>query len=338
MKNSLYKSIWFFADHRYRSRQWRWNQTWMVTDKNDISLGKTDKHYRHLTDNNIITPEDQCTPTHVLNAIQSSIKEEENVWYFRYEVMSDFQQQPNEQVHVLNTRITTLFNNCKFQNHQTKETIKITLLQHAVKFYEARDWIRLQDQTQLTYSALLQHCKTLKQCCKQFQKAKLWGHAELTTLSAATLTTFSVYQDVLTTTHIQYPRCGYSHPWGNCPASNKECYNCHGIDHYTALCRQPWGLRKPRDRRRQSRLWQRRSSSHRQRTHSPSRSRQSSQRNNSHSPSTTCRSNRYRRSPTLIRHQVSYITFNTQSSQEGRLLTIVAAVGHIIPHNTPNDN
>ena len=30
--------------------------------------------------------------------------------------MSDVQQQPNEQIHALNTRITTPVNNCRFQD------------------------------------------------------------------------------------------------------------------------------------------------------------------------------------------------------------------------------
>ena len=60
--------------------------------------------------------------------------------------MNNFRQKPNEQIYVLNTRITTVVNNCKFQDHQTKKTIKHMLLQHAVRFHEARDWIRLQDQ------------------------------------------------------------------------------------------------------------------------------------------------------------------------------------------------
>ena len=29
------------------------------------------------------------------------------------------------------------------------------------------------------------------------------------------------------------------HPQGNCPATGKECFNCHGTGHYTALCRCP---------------------------------------------------------------------------------------------------
>ena len=63
--------------------------------------------------------------------------------------MSDVRQQPNEQIHTLNTRITTLFNNCRFQVHQTTETIKTMLLQYTIKFHEARDWIRLKTQQHL---------------------------------------------------------------------------------------------------------------------------------------------------------------------------------------------
>ena len=99
-----------------------------------------------LIDNNTISPEDQLTPVSALKAIQSCIKEEEeHLWHYRAKLMSVFRQQPNKQIHALNTRITILINNCKFQDHQTTETIKIMLLQHAVKFHEARDWIPLQD-------------------------------------------------------------------------------------------------------------------------------------------------------------------------------------------------
>ena len=45
----------------------------------------------------------------------------------------------------------------------TTDTTKFMLLQHAVRFHEARDWICLQDQGQLTYASLLQYCKTLEQ-------------------------------------------------------------------------------------------------------------------------------------------------------------------------------
>ena len=72
--------------------------------------------------------------------MQSCIKEE-HFWHFRDEVMSNFHQQPNEQKLALNTRITTLVNNCKFQDHHSKETIKFMLLQHAVNF--TRQWIGL---------------------------------------------------------------------------------------------------------------------------------------------------------------------------------------------------
>ena len=198
--------------------------------------GEDRQALQSLIDNNTITPEDQKTPKHALKAIQSCIKEEEHFWHFRDEVMSDFRQQPEEQIHALNTRITTLVNNCAFQDQQTKDTIKLMLLQHAVKYHKACDWIRLQDQTQLTYTSLLQHCKLLEQCCEQFQKAQARGRAELTTLSAATATTSSIHQDAISINH-QCGKCGHKHPRGNCPAAGKECYNCHGTGHYTALCK-----------------------------------------------------------------------------------------------------
>ena len=46
-----------------------------------------------LLDNNTITPEDQLTPTCVLNAIQTTIKEDEHFWHFRDECLSDFRQE-----------------------------------------------------------------------------------------------------------------------------------------------------------------------------------------------------------------------------------------------------
>ena len=115
-----------------------------------------------MIDNNTIMHEDQQTPTKALKTIQSYIKDEEHFWYFRDKVRSDVRQQPTEQIHALNTRITTLVSNCRFQEQQTTETIKIMLLQHAVQFHQAKDWIHLQDQNQLTYASLLQHCKMLE--------------------------------------------------------------------------------------------------------------------------------------------------------------------------------
>ena len=115
--------------------------------------------FQNLIDKNIITPEDQLTPIHALKAIQTTIKEDEHFWHFRDEVLSDFRQEPNEGMHSLSNRITNLINNCKFTYSNTKETLKIMLLVHAIKYHEARDWIRLQDQSTLTYQSLLNHCK-----------------------------------------------------------------------------------------------------------------------------------------------------------------------------------
>ena len=113
------------------------------------------------------------------------------------------------------------------------------LLAHAIKYHEARDWIRLQNQNTLTYQSLLAHCKLLEQRCEQFQKAQLKGRAELTTITAAASVTSSVHQDTVTTHKKSYcTRCGYNHPKGSCPTSGQQCYNCSGFGHYTALCKK----------------------------------------------------------------------------------------------------
>ena len=60
--------------------------------------GEDGQALQTLLDNNTITPEDQHTPSKALKAIQTTIKDEEHYWHFRDEVMSDFQQQPDEQI------------------------------------------------------------------------------------------------------------------------------------------------------------------------------------------------------------------------------------------------
>ena len=83
-----------------------------------------------LLDNNTITPEDQLTPTHVLNAIQTTVKEDEHFWHFRDKLLSDFRQEHQEDIPSLNNRITQLINNCKFTDSTTKDTLKLMLLTH----------------------------------------------------------------------------------------------------------------------------------------------------------------------------------------------------------------
>ena len=145
--------------------KWGWHQIKMMFQGEDRQAIQT------LLDNNTITPEDQHTPGHALKAIQTSIKEDEHFWHFRDELLSNVRQESQKGIHSLNNRITTLINNCKFTNTSTKETLKLMLLAHAIKYHEAREWIRLQDQTRLTYQSLLNHCKLLEQRCEQYCKS-----------------------------------------------------------------------------------------------------------------------------------------------------------------------
>ena len=51
--------------------------------------------------------------------------------------------------------------------------MKLMLLQHAVKYHEAHDWICFQDQDTLTVQSLLNNCTQLEGRCEQFKQAQV---------------------------------------------------------------------------------------------------------------------------------------------------------------------
>ena len=170
-----------------------------------------------LIDNNTISTEAQHTPSLALNATQSVIKD---VHFLNYsdEILSELCQLPDEGIHSLNTSITTLVKKCRFTNEETRETIKVMLLQHTVKNHKVRDWICLQNQNTLSYQSLPVHCKQHDQHCEQFQQVKTQGRAQLTSLALASTTTSSVHADTVTSLNPKCSHCGYYHPGASCPA------------------------------------------------------------------------------------------------------------------------
>ena len=112
--------------------------------------GEDRKALQSLIDSGVVTPEHMLTPKAALDAIGTTIKSEEHFWAYRDELVSDLQQQPDEGIHVLSQHIGDLITKSKFGNAQTTEAFKLVVLQHAVKYHDARDWIRQQDQSQLT--------------------------------------------------------------------------------------------------------------------------------------------------------------------------------------------
>ena len=140
--------------------------------------GKDRKVLQTLVDNGVITSEHRKTPRATLDAIATTIRSEEHFWAHRDELVSDLWQLPGEGIHELFQHICDLITKSKSMHGPTIEMLKIVVLQHAVRYYKARDWIRHQDQSQLTYQALLSHCKMLKLQCEQFQKAKERGSCQ----------------------------------------------------------------------------------------------------------------------------------------------------------------
>ena len=174
-----------------------------------------------LTDNGTITEENIKTPCATLDSISTTIKAQEHFWVQRDELLSGIRQQPNEGIHVLSQCICNFVTKFKFPHVQTQEMLKIMLLQHAVHFHEAREWICQQDQSKLTCQSLLSHCKLLESRCEQYQKARERGQANLTSISAATASASSIHTDILTMqTHCN--KCGYTHPPNKCSTYGQQ--------------------------------------------------------------------------------------------------------------------
>ena len=146
--------------------------------------GKDWQILQTLIDNGTITKK-QKTPQQVLDAIAMTIKSEEHFWHFQDE-LSDVYQHLDEGIHSLNTKITAFINSCRFSHDMTKETLKIMVLQHVVRYHKASHWIWLQDQFQLTYKALLTHTQLLESQCNQYHRGKEKGQTDLISLLAAT--------------------------------------------------------------------------------------------------------------------------------------------------------
>ena len=175
-----------------------------------------------------------------LKAIQSIIKEDVHFWHHRDELLTGLRQLPNEGIHPLSTHIITIIGKCKFPLHEVKE-MKFIVLQHTVKYHEVQDWICLPDQDILIYKSFLNYCTQLEARCKQYQQAQVQGRTQLTSITVALATPSSLHAQSATTN----VSCGYTHPCVNCPAFNRECYNCHNKGHFTALCRKPRTNRCP---------------------------------------------------------------------------------------------
>ena len=246
--------------------------------------GEDRKALQSLIDSGVVTPEHMLNPKAALDAIGTTIKSEEHFWAYRDELVSDLQQQPDEGIHVLSQRIGDLISKSKFGNAQTSEALKLVVLQHTVRYHEARAWIRQQDQSQLMYQALLLHCKMLEARCEQYQKAKESSRADLASITAATS---SLHIDAMSKSQ-SCIKCGYSHLNGKCPAKGQQCYVCNGFNHYSALC-QNKGCRQPRQKQQRGFKPNKCSSSHGCcASRSPCRHRGRNHRSCSHSRTPSC--------------------------------------------------
>ena len=114
---------------------------------------------------------------------------------------------PRRRYNHFSNRINTVVSKYQFPNEGVKEIIKIMVLQHAVKFHAARDWICLQDQT-----TLLAHCKQLEARCVQYQQAQAQGRVHLISITAASSSSPSIQANIQSNSQQPCSRFGYSTP------------------------------------------------------------------------------------------------------------------------------
>ena len=103
--------------------------------------GEDRQAFQTLIDTWTITSKDM-KPRVTLDAIITTIKSKEPFWAHRDKLISNIRQQPSKGIHALSQLISNLITKCKFPYPKTQEMLKIMLLQHAVHYHEARDWIR----------------------------------------------------------------------------------------------------------------------------------------------------------------------------------------------------
>ena len=139
--------------------------------------GQDHQALQTLIDNNTVTPETQKTPVQALKAIQSVIKDV-HFWHHCYQLFSDFCSCLRKVYIALSNRICAIIAKCQFSNQEIRDIMKIMVLQHAVKYHKARDWICLQDQSTLMYQSLLAHCRQLEASANSSSKHR--HKAELT--------------------------------------------------------------------------------------------------------------------------------------------------------------
>ena len=213
-----------------------WHQIRMMFEGDDCQALQT------LIDNNTISTEVQHTPSLALNAIQSMIKQDVHFWHYCNEILSDCPPAARLRYPFPQYPLNTLINKCKFTSEETKETIKVMLLQHTVKYHEVTDWICLQNLSTLSYHSLLAHCKQLESWCEQFQQAQAQGRTHLTSLTLASATS-SLFNANTQLTSSWNPK--YSFPHVSYPTIRCKWYICHGTGHFITLCRRPHPPRHP---------------------------------------------------------------------------------------------
>ena len=172
------------------------NTSWK---QHKMMIGADRQTLQTLIDNGTINPEIQKKPWQVLDTIITTVKFKDHFWHFWDELLSDVCKLPDEGIHALNISITALVNQCKFPHDETRETLKIKVLQHVVR-YQKRQGLDIAPRPVPAHLQGPSHPLPIAWVLMQAVPEGQWkGQADLTSLSAVTSSASSIHQNALTT-------------------------------------------------------------------------------------------------------------------------------------------
>ena len=186
------------------------------------------------------TVEDRKKVDQVWNAFEKSFEQSTSFWHFRDAYLADFRQDESETMADLDLCIKQTVRGCQWKK-ETEEEQMIDLLYHATIYYKIRKFVQESEPAALMYEMVIEKAKAHERNVLEYKDHQA-SHGGANSAPS--------YNNPLLTVHAltkRWPsghgnnghhcgKCGKSHERGNCPAYEKTCDRCKGINHFKAIC------------------------------------------------------------------------------------------------------
>ena len=186
------------------------------------------------------TVTDRKVVKQVWDAFEKSFEQSTSFWHFRDAYLADFRQDESETTADLDLCIKQTVRGCQWEREHEEERM-IDLLYHATIYYEIRKFVQEANLATLTYEMVIEKAKAHERNVLEYKDHQA-SHGGANSAPS--------YNNLLLSAHALSKRrpsghgnngqccgkCCKSHEWGNCPAYEKSCNRCKGINHFQAVC------------------------------------------------------------------------------------------------------